>query len=146
MNVDVTRQVISDLWPIYVSGEASAETRALVESFLAADPEFGKTLQESSGVTLGVASAPPLPPDLELQALARTKRRLWGYFWLLQLAWLFTALAFARIVSDTSWDVSPRSFIVMASIATVFWIAFFISLIRIRARILIVTPGQRPPR
>jgi RNA polymerase sigma-70 factor (ECF subfamily) len=38
------------------------------------------------------------------------------------------------------------NFIVMASIATVFWIAFFVSLIRIRARILIVTPGQPLPR
>ena len=56
---------------------------------------------------------------------------------------LFSALAFGRIVSDTSWSVSPRNFIVMASIAGVFWIAFFVSLIRMRARILIVTPGKR---
>ena len=143
MNVDVNRQVISDLWPIYTSGEASADTRALVEAFLAADPAFGRTLHESSGFTLGVSSAPSLAADHELKTLAKTRQRLWGYLWLLQLALLFSALAFGRIVSDTSWDVSPRNFIVVASIAGVFWIAFFVSLIRMRARILIVTPGER---
>jgi anti-sigma factor RsiW len=141
--MNVTRHVISDLWPIYASGEASAETRALVESFLATDPEFAKTLHDSSGITLGTTSAPVLPPNHELKALARTKRRLSGFAWLLQLAMLFSVLAFGRIVSDTSWDVSPRNFIVTASIAAVFWIAFVVSLIRMRARILVVTPGKK---
>ena len=55
---------------------------------------------------------------------------------------LFSALAFGRIVSDTSWDVSPRNFIVTAAIATCFWIAFFVTLWRMRARIMIV-PGRK---
>jgi hypothetical protein len=76
-------------------------------------------------------------------ALRETKRRLWGYLWLLQLAIMFSCFAFGRIVSDTSWDVSPKTFIITASIAAVFWIAFFVSLIRIRARVLIVTPGRQ---
>jgi len=143
MNIDVNRHVISDLWPIYASGEASAETRALVDAFLAADPAFRRTLQESSGVTLGVSSAPALAPDHELETLARTRRRLWGYLGFLWLAMLFSMMAFGRIVSDTSWDVSPRNFIAVASIAGVFWIAFVVSLIRMRARILVVTPGKR---
>ena len=143
MNVDVNRQVISDLWPIYASGEASADTRALVDAFLASDPAFGRTLQESAGVTLGVSSAPALAPDHELETLARIRRRLSGYLGFLWLAMLFSMMAFGRIVSDTSWDVSPLNFIVVASIAGVFWIAFVVSLIRMRARILVVTPGKR---
>jgi len=143
MNMNVTRPVISDVWPLYASGEASAETRALVEAFLAEDAEFARTLRDSSGLVLGAPSAPALPADVELKALTKTKRRLWGYARLLQLAMLFSVMAFGRIVSDTSWDVSPRNFIVVASIAAVFWIAFVVSLIRIRARILLVTPGSR---
>ena len=141
MKMDVTSAIVSDLWPVYVSGEASPDSRALVESFLAADPEFGRTLRESSGLTLGVTKAPVLSPDHELKTLALTKRRLMGHLWLLQLAILFSCFAFGRIVSDTSWDVSPRNFIITASLAAVFWIAFFVSLIRIRARVLIVAPG-----
>jgi hypothetical protein len=144
MNIDITQPIISDLWPLYASGEASPETRALVEAYLASDPVFAKTLYESSGMTLGMMSGPVLPPDHELRTLARIKRRLWGYPGMLQLAILFSCLAFGRIVSDTSWDVSPRNFITMASLAAVFWIAFFASLIRNRARILLVTPGRRP--
>jgi len=58
------------------------------------------------------------------------------------LAILFSAFAFGRIVSDTSWDVSPRNFIITAAIATCFWIAFFVTLWRMRARIMIV-PGRK---
>ena len=85
--------------------------------------------------------APPLPPDVETSAFARARRQLRGFPWLLQLASLLSALAFARIVSDPSWDVSPRNFIITASIAACFWIAFVVTLWRMRARILIV-PGK----
>jgi hypothetical protein len=143
--MNVTRHVISDLWPLYVSGEAHADTKALVETFLASDREFGQALHDSAGVSLGTETGPTLPAEHELNTLARIRRRIWGPAWILQLALLFSALAFGRIVSDTSWDVSPRNFIVMASIAMAFWIAFCVILIRNRARILIVTPGRRPP-
>jgi anti-sigma factor RsiW len=133
--MSITRPVIVDLWPAYVSGEASAETRALVEEYLRADPEFARQLQENP---LGGIAAPPLPPDLETNAFARARRQLRGFPWLLQLAILFSAFAFGRIVSDTSWDVSPRNFIITAAIAACFWIAFFVTLWRMRARIMIV--------
>src|SRR6185369_4758623 len=55
MKMDVSSAVISDLWPVYASGEASPESRALVEAFLAADPAFAQALRDSSGVTLVVA-------------------------------------------------------------------------------------------
>ena len=38
--MNVTRQVVADLLPIYISGEASGDTRALVEDFFRQDPEF----------------------------------------------------------------------------------------------------------
>jgi hypothetical protein len=138
--MNVTRQVISDLWPLYSAGEASRDTRALVEAFLEGDPSFAAALQESSRVIPGPLS-PALPPDHELKALARTRRALtgWGHLWLLQLALLFSALTFGRIVSDTSWDVSPRNFIITAAIAGAFWVALIVRLIRTRARILVVS-------
>ena len=133
--MSITRPVIVDLWPAYVSGEASAETRALVEDYLRTDPEFARQLRENP---LDGIAAPPLPPDVEANAFARVRRRLRGFPWLLQLAILFSASAFGRIVSDTSWDVSPRNFIITAAIAACFWIAFFVTLWRMRARIMIV--------
>ena len=136
--MSITRAVILDLWPAYVSGEASDETRALVDAFLRDDPDFAKILRNNP---LGGLATPTLPPDVETTAFARARRQLRGFPWLFQLAMLFSALAFGRIVSDTSWDVSPRNFIVMASIAACFWIAFFVTLWRMRATIMIV-PGR----
>ena len=135
----VTRPVIVDLWPLYVSGEASAETRALVDEFLQNDPELARRLRRDP---LGAVEAPPPPPDTETRAFARARQLLRGYPLMLQMALIFSGLAFGRIVSDTSWDVSPRNFIVMASIAAFFWIAFVVSLWRMRARIMVV-PGVK---
>ena len=138
--MSITRPVILDLWPAYVSGEASAETRALVEEYLRGDPEFARQLQENP---LGGIEPPLLPPDVETNAFARARRRLRGFPWLLHLAIMFSAFAFGRIVSDTSWDVSPRNFIITAAIAACFWIAFFVTLWRMRARIMIVPYRKR---
>jgi hypothetical protein len=138
--MSVTRPVILDLWPAYVSGEASAETRTLVDEFLRMDPEFARQLRENP---LGGIAPPLVPPDVETTAFARARRQLRGYPWLLQLAILFSASAFGRIVSDTSWDVSPRNFIITAGIAVGFWIAFFVTLWRMRARIMILPHRKR---
>jgi hypothetical protein len=130
--MNVTREVISDLWPVYASGEASADTRALVEAFLRQDPEFAELLRRGGEEALLLHDVPRLSPDREAQALRRTKRLLHGWDWLLLLAILFSCFAFGRIVSDTSWDVSPVSFIVTATIAGAFWVAFFTRLVWVR--------------
>jgi hypothetical protein len=133
---NVTRDVVSDLWPLYISGEASADTRVLVERYLAEDLEFARMLRGSSGDRLAVVT-PPLTPDHELKTLARVKRRLTGPRPLLQLAMVFTMLAFGRIVSDTSFDVSPKNFIATAALAAIFWVAFIVRLFRGRREILV---------
>src|SRR5712691_3787152 len=130
--MNVTREVITDLWPVYVAGEASADTRALVEAFLQQDPEFAKLLRGRDVDRLLRHEAPGSPLDREAQALRRTKRLLHGWDWTLFLAILFSCFAFGRIVADTSWDVSPVNFIITASIAAAFWIAFFVRTIWVR--------------
>ena len=135
----ITRAVVLDLWPLYEAGEASADTRSLVEAFLRDDPEYAQELARSASIP---TAQPVLPPDAETEAFVRVRRRLRGYPILLNLAILFSCFAFGRIVSDTSWDVSPRNFIVTAALAGGFWIAFLVSLWRMRARILIV-PRKR---
>jgi hypothetical protein len=48
-----------------------------------------------------------------------------------------SGLAFGRIISDTSFDVSPGKFIITAAIAVCLWIAFFVKLIRGRRDFLV---------
>jgi hypothetical protein len=132
--MNVTRDVIHDLWPVYEAGEATADTRALVEEFLKQDPQFAELLRNRGDAMLHMLVR-KVGPDQEARALHRTKRLLHGRDWLLFFAILFSCLAFGRIVADTSWDVSPVNFIVMATIAGVFWIGFFTRLVWIRKRI-----------
>jgi hypothetical protein len=133
--MNITRDVITDLWPIYEAGEASPDTRALVEEFLQQDPEFARILNESKETDMLKPTTPELPPDHEAKTLNRTKKILQGYNWLLFFAMLWSGFAFGRIISDTSFDVSPRNFIITAAIALVFWIAFFARIFWMRRKI-----------
>ena len=128
--MNITRDIVIDLWPLYESGEASADTRALVEEFLKGDPAFARNLREDGSAKLLAAAPVAREPDHEAKALAATRKRLVKKDWPLFFAMLFSMMAFGRIVSDTSFDVSPRAFIVTAAIALVFWIWFFVNLAR----------------
>lgn len=128
----ITRDVVTDLWPLYLSGEASADTRKLVDEFLAEDAEFARRLREDDSPKLLEPLSVEPQPDHEMKTFSATKRALVKKDWPLFFAMLFSALAFGRIVSDTSWDPEPgpRRFIVTASLAGVFWIVFFYRTIR----------------
>jgi ferric-dicitrate binding protein FerR (iron transport regulator) len=67
MRLEVTRDVVNDLWPLCRSGEASADSRTLVDTYLAQDSNFARTLQESERLTLA------LPP---FRLSAGAERRL----------------------------------------------------------------------
>lgn len=134
---NVTRDVIADLWPLYASGEASPDTRSLIEAFLREDREFAQTLKELAVERFTSLEAPSLAPDHELKTLARIRRRLAGPLTLLQLALVFTCFAFGTLISDTSFDVSPRRFIATALIAVCFWAAFLVRLYKGRREVLL---------
>ena len=44
--MNVTRDVILDLLPMYFAGQVSADTRALVDEFLQTDPDFARMSQK----------------------------------------------------------------------------------------------------
>jgi hypothetical protein len=134
---NVTRDVVSDLWPLYVSGEASADTRTLVEAFLGEEPEFARELRQDAGVLPPGHDVPSLTPDHELRTLAQIKRRLVGPRWALLIAMVFTMQAFGRIVSDTSFTVSPRNFIATAVVAAFFWVVFLVRMFHGRREVLV---------
>ncbi len=61
---NVTRDVITDLWPLYVSGEASQETRGLIDAFLSQDPEFARKLSPNAEGHLPGHDVPSLAPGM----------------------------------------------------------------------------------
>lgn len=48
MKTEITRNVVRDLWPLCQSGDASADSRALVDAYLATDIAFAATLKETT--------------------------------------------------------------------------------------------------
>ncbi len=89
----VTREVILDLLPTYLAGEASADTRALVEEFLRQDAELASRVAQQRTESLATAAPSTLPPDLELRSLKRTRRLLGWQRWWFGFAIAFTSVA-----------------------------------------------------
>ena len=76
MNIQVTRNVVHDLWPLCKSGDASPDSRALVDAYLASDTEFATQLKEIDTMTTALPNV-TLSPDTERRLLeeARSKAR-----------------------------------------------------------------------
>jgi hypothetical protein len=71
----VTPNVIHDLLPVYIAGEASADTVALVEEFLRLEPDLARTVEALRAHPL---PEPPvaLRPTQEKETLSMTKQLL----------------------------------------------------------------------
>jgi anti-sigma factor RsiW len=71
----LTRDVILDLMPLYLSDEASSDTRALVEHHLDADPDLARLAEEWKR-RLPEAPPPPVSPDAQALAYREAKRQI----------------------------------------------------------------------
>lgn len=81
--MNVTREIITDLLPLYFSGEASADTVAMVDEFFRQDPEFAHLARRMSDVREKLVRDVPAPEDtMEKNVLKKTRemvqtRNLW---------------------------------------------------------------------
>lgn len=101
----LTRDVVTDLWPLYAAGEASADSRALVEAFLEEDPDFGRAMSEAKSDEMLKPAAVALPADHEKTTLLRTQRRR------ARQSMIFNGLALlasAGMMAIYLWKVLPR--------------------------------------
>jgi hypothetical protein len=126
----LARDVITDLLPLYLAGEASAGTRALLEQYLREHPEFAAEVRgdaEKSAALLDAAVA-PLPPDHEKATFDRVRRVNRTRQWLLAFALAGTMLPFSFAFTDEiDWIMvrdSPQLAAILVGAAVVFWIAY----------------------
>jgi anti-sigma factor RsiW len=96
--MSIPKEVILDLLPVYLAGEASPATRAWLEEYLAQDPELADQVRRQRTESFDQA-LPPLPPELELRALRRTRRVMALQRWLFGLGIAFSAVAFSCRIS-----------------------------------------------
>lgn len=72
--MEVTRDVILDLLPLYLDGEVSADTRVLVEKFLGADPGLARIAERSNAIRLAEDIPVPLAKEDQMEAYLEAKK------------------------------------------------------------------------
>ena len=143
--MEITHDVITDLWPLYESGEASADTRRLVSEYLAKDTDLAARLERSPIGPAAIAS--PATPDAERALLSRTKTLLRRRSLLLALALVTMALVpaittahlhFAEWGLGTGFSRLPawENFFALGclSASAAFWAGYFLVRERLRVR------------
>jgi predicted anti-sigma-YlaC factor YlaD len=132
--MNVTREVILDLLPVYLSGEASPATRALVEEYLKQDTELAQRIRVQWADNLAKAVPSALPPDLELRSLRRTRSLLIWQRWLFGLGIAFSAISLSSQFSLEGGHIKefhfllrdyPAEFGICVALGLACWIAYF---------------------
>jgi len=145
----VTRDVISDLLSVYFSGEASADTRRLVEDFFRHDPEFERAARASAQAApeLRRLGAAVPPGDVEKAALERVRAILRRQRVFFAIALTLTAnavlIGFSLTISDghsqIHWGLFRLQRLISAAMLVsglVFWILYVLRSRRTRKEIL----------
>lgn len=128
----LSREVITDLWPVYRSGEASADTVALVEQFLKDDPEFEQLIREGEGAEMLNHAAAVPSADQEMRALNATRRRLRVQRFLMGFAIFFTLSPLSGAVTSrgVNWVFVRDAPVVAAlffGVGLCLWIAYYVT-------------------
>jgi hypothetical protein len=129
-DLNVTRDVITDLLPIYESGEASRDTQQLVQRFLDRDPEFSRWISRLKQTRLNGKEALPAP-EVELKSLIRTKTLMKQQTAVWAVAIFFTLVPFIFIFEGnriTWWLIRDAPIVGSAYLCTavVLWIVYLV--------------------
>jgi predicted anti-sigma-YlaC factor YlaD len=132
--MNVTREVILDLLPVYLSGEASPATSSLVEDYMKQDQDLARQIRERWAENFAKASPSMLPPDLELKSLRRTKKLLGWQRWLFSFGLFFSLIPLSSEMKFAGGRLSEFHFLmrnspvelsVCLTLAAACWIAYF---------------------
>lgn len=110
--MELPRDVMDDLAVIYLSGEASAETRKLVEGYAAGHADYAAAL--NAVVPAAVQTASEM--EGEMKALKRTKE-----FLLLRTVFLVMAVAFTMSLGLFTFNSEGVTFLLYRDAPGVFW-------------------------
>lgn len=126
--MNVTRDIINDLMPLYAAHECSADTRALVEEYLQQNPRQAEELRLIMSTPLPGA-VPPARDVAEALSFREARRRLARRNWLMALAIFFSLAPFSFLYTEGHlwWFLrdAPRSALVYAELGVVFWFFYF---------------------
>jgi hypothetical protein len=137
----ITQNVVMDLLPVYLSGEASPDTRNLIEEFLRQNPELSSVVEaqkrEFGGQHELLEPVGPPSADHELRTLARTRSLMDRQKWQMGMALMLTGFPFSFVVSGghlTFIIVRDQPGLAVAAWfgAAILWILYFLTRRRLR--------------
>lgn len=130
--MNITREVVTDLLPSYFSGEASSDTKSLVEEFFRDNPDFERTARSAGSPLETLRVAPPVAagPEKEKRDLESIRCGLDRRKWLFAVSLFLTLspLSFyfthghlvPLMVGDALWEAAFDW-----SMAALFWFLYF---------------------
>ena len=126
--MNITRDVILDLLPLYLADEASEDTRTLVEQYLANDPALTK-LVEQSDIQPWYEVPVPLKKENEMKSFEKTKQLLTQQRVLMGFA-IFSTLMLVAVRGGEDgirwlWRDLPEVGWLVLFVSLVFWAAYF---------------------
>jgi ferric-dicitrate binding protein FerR (iron transport regulator) len=127
--MNITKDVIIDLYPLYAERECSSDTRALVEAYLQRNPQDAEELRQTMGAKL--PATPPSARNLEeMKSFREARRRVRSRAVLMGLAIFFSLCPFSVFTDGkrTHWLLldSPGAACIYGGIGMVLWIAYII--------------------
>jgi hypothetical protein len=140
-DMNVTREVILDLLPVYLAGEASPATRALVEEYMKQDIDLAQRIRHQWSENLSKVAPSGLPPDLELRSFRRTRTLLSWQRWLFGFGISFTAISLSSEFSLANGHFKefhfllrdyPVGFGICLALGAACWIVYFCILRHLR--------------
>lgn len=109
------RNVILDLLPACIAGEASDESQALVEEYARKDPEIARMLSSGKLNTGEIPGEIPVPDELEMKTMKTIRRSIRRRMWYVAIATasiLVIPLAAMMFTTGVNWSLPD--FLVMA--------------------------------
>ncbi|HVN49540.1 MAG TPA: hypothetical protein VMU30_12065, partial [Bacteroidota bacterium] len=124
----ISSNIITDLLPVYYSGECSRETKELIEEYFQAHPEFAQQAKLQFQNPFPERLAQPLKQSAEYQSLKRTKRLLRLRSTLMGFAIFFSLAPFSvsNVDGKTHWMMleSPTAACMYGAIGVACWIGY----------------------
>jgi ferric-dicitrate binding protein FerR (iron transport regulator) len=135
--MNVTKDIIADLFPLYLERECSPDTRALIDEYLQRHPQDAEELHRIASTPLP-GGAPPARDLDETRSLRDARRIVRRRSWVLGFAIFFSLAPFSIVHTGerTYWLLreAPGTALIYGALALVCWSAW--AMMRNRSRSL----------
>src|SRR5574341_988633 len=104
--MSISRNVILDLLPVYLAGEASEDTRALIEEYLQSDKELAQMVDESKKTPFAENIKIPINKETEMASLRKTQAIIHRTILFTAAVVLFVCVSLMLVTAGLSYLIS----------------------------------------